>query len=220
MIRLLCCAFAALLAVAGFGPAVASTSPLESDAREWQFRVLLDDREIGFHRYEMRREGDTRVVESRAEFDVKFLFFNAYRYRHSLSATWQGRCLESLQTRTDANGRKLAVTGRKSDAAFVVDKGQDVDRLPPCIMNFAYWDPRILEQPRLLNPQTGDYLDVTVEALDEDTVNVGGETIAADIYRIVAKDMRIDIWYAKSDQRWLALESLAKGGRIIRYELI
>lgn len=191
----------------------------DDGVREMRFRVMLDDREIGFHRYELRRNGDTRIVNSRAEFDVEFLFFNAYSYRHTLSAVWDGLCLESLEASTDANGKKLSVSGDRREETFVVDRGDDVARLPDCVMNFAYWDPRILEQPKLLNPQTGEYVDIQVEALEDDDVDVGDRTRAANGYRITAKDMRIDIWYAKEDQQWLALESLAKGGRTIRYEL-
>jgi len=46
--------------------------------------------------------------------------------------------------------------------------------LPDCIMTFAYWNPRFLDQPRLLNAQNGEYLDVTVHDLGTDTVAVRG----------------------------------------------
>jgi len=200
------------------GPSVDTVIPAD-DVLEWRYRVMLEDREIGVHRYELRRNGDTRIVNSRAEFDVGFLFVNAYSYRHTLSAVWDGLCLESLQASTDANGKKMAVNGDLREETFIVDRGDDVEQLPGCVMNFAYWDPRILQQPKLLNPQTGEYLDIKVEALEDDDVEVGNRTRAANAYRITAKGMRIDIWYAKDDQQWLALESLAKGGRTLRYEL-
>lgn len=187
--------------------------------REWRFRVMLDGKEIGFHRYEVESEGDRRAVESRAEFDVKFLFFNAYSYRHSLNALWNGSCLESLEAKTNANGDKVSVTGERQDDKFVVDKGGErKDALPSCIMNFAYWDRRILEQSRLLNPQTGEYLDVDVQPLADEEVEVNGTKIPAEAYRITAKDMRIDLWYSREGKRWIALESLARGDRVIRYE--
>ena len=186
----------------------------------WQFRVLLDDKEIGFHRYELVEDGEIRRMNSRAEFDIKFLFFTAFRYRHSLSSEWRGDCLSTLKTETLSNGKEETLKGRRQEDSFVVEANGEPVMLPSCVMNFAYWDTRILDQERLLNPQTGEYLEVNVEVLDTTTVDLGGVEISANAYRITAKDMRIDLWYADDDKEWLALESLLDGGRIIRYERI
>ncbi|MDX1480463.1 MAG: DUF6134 family protein [Woeseiaceae bacterium] len=190
------------------------------DERELLYRVLLDGKEIGSHRYNLRSSGDTRLVESEAAFDVKFLFFNAYSYRHTLSARWRGECLQSLEADTNANGKKLAVSGQLRDESFVVKTGDETTTLPACVMNFAYWNPLILEQAMLLNPQTGDYLEVEVTRTGEESISIDGRSLATDAFRIRAKDMRIDLWYSQGDGQWVALESLTKEGRIIRYELI
>ncbi len=85
-------------------------------------------------------------------------------------------------------------------------------------MTFAYWNPGFLEQPRLLNPQTGEYVEVEVEELGTDVVEIGGRDFLARSVRITAPKVDIKLWYSE-DAGWLALESTAKGGRIIRYEL-
>lgn len=217
--------FIALLAAAALpvlwagGPAFAvGVGGAESPEGQWRFRVLLDGKDIGFHHYDVVKDGERLVVETRAEFDVKIFFFNAYRYRHSLKATWQGRCLESLESDTDANGEAVSVVGQRSNQQFLVVSGESESALPACVMNFAYWDPQILEQSQLLNPQTGEYLDVTVSSLGEEEVTIGGLAISANAYRIIGKDLQIDLWYTQDGQRWIALESLTGGDRVIRYE--
>jgi len=213
---------AAFIVAAALATPAYSASPVAIDEAlpegQWRFRVLLDGKKIGFHEYDLEHDGDRLFVEARAEFDVKFLFINAYSYRHSLKATWQGRCLESLESQTDANGEKLSVVGERNNAGFEVESGETEMELPSCVMNFAYWDPKILEQDRLLNPQTGKYLDIEVRELGETEVMVDGQEVNADAYRITAKDMRIDLWYSQEDREWVALESQTKGDRIIRYE--
>ncbi len=206
---------AALTAVLACAVAVAAPT-----VDRWQFRVLLDNKEIGFHRFELVQDGDIRRMNSRAEFDIKFLFVTAFRYRHSLSSEWRGDCLNSLSTQTLTNGKAATLEGSLERDGFVVEAGGEPVALPACVMNFAYWDPQILQQERLLNPQTGEYLEVTVEVRDASTVAVDGVEVQAESYRITAKDMRIDLWYAGDDKEWLALESLVEGGRIIRYERI
>ena len=86
-------------------------------------------------------------------------------------------------------------------------------------MTFAYWNPAFLDEPQLLNPQTGAYLDVDVEKLPQAATRIGESERQAERYRITAKDTDITVFYSPGDTEWLALESIVKGGRILRYEI-
>lgn len=209
------------MAVSLFAAAASANSTVELSppgVREWNFRVLLDDSEIGYHRFRLTDLGDRRQLMSEASFDVRFLFVTAYRYRHVNQEVWDGRCLERIETATDANGNEVSVKGVRESTGFIIDAGEDVRELPECVMSFAYWDPTFLGQQRLLNPQTGEYVDVDITMIDQCELTVRGERIAATHYRITGKGMNIDVWYS-SAREWVALESEAKGGRRIRYEL-
>ncbi len=206
------------MTLVSFAAESAVAIPPAGASDEFQFRVLLDDREIGFHRYSLVNEDGRLRVQSEAAFDVKILFFNAYSYRHELTAEWNNGCLRAIAADTDANGKRLSVSGDQRDGEFIVRVGGADDALPGCVKNFAYWDREILNADKLLNPQTGEYLDVAVETLGEAEISIDGVALSALAYRLIAKGMRIDLWYAADDGRWLALESPAKGGRTLRYE--
>jgi hypothetical protein len=208
-------AIAALAGVASSASALPAATP--ATAREWHFRVLLDDREVGWHRYLVRERGDLTEVESRAQFDVRFLFLNAYRYRHEAHERWHGACLDELESRTVTNGAVEQVEARAAAQAFLVARPSGEARLPGCVMSFAYWDPRILEADRLLNSQTGEWLPVHIEARGNERVTVAGRDVPAARHRLSAPDLQIDLWYA--DGRWVALEAPLPGGRTLRYEL-
>jgi hypothetical protein len=182
------------------------------------FDVFLDGKKIGYHRYEIDGSKRDAAVRSEASFDVKFLFLTAFSYRHVAEENWAGGCLEEIEARTDSNGKELNVVGERTDDAFVVETGEREAALPECVMSFAYWNPGFLDEPRLLNPQTGEYLDVEVEELGEDVVQLDGREIPARSVRLTARQMDITLWYSENAE-WLALESVAKGGRILRYEL-
>ena len=190
----------------------------DSASKTLMFDVFLDGKRIGYHRFEIDGSRNNAAVRSEASFDVKFLFVTAFTYRHSARENWTGGCLEEIEARTDSNGKELNVVGERTGDAFVIDTGEDEARLPGCVMSFAYWNPGFLEQPRLLNPQTGEYVDVEVQELGEDIVRLDGREIPARSVRLTARQMDITLWYSENAE-WLALESVAKGGRILRYEL-
>ena len=189
------------------------------DAQEWNFRVYLDDKEIGYHNFSLVEDNDRQRLVTEADFRVRFLFLTAYRYEHTNQEIWNGSCLQEISSKTDANGKKFSVRGYQAGGGFSVESAEGLNEVGDCVKTFAYWNPDILNEPRLLNSQTGELLTVEIEAVAEEQLNVRGTEVTAQRYHLVAKNMQLDIWYSK-DNRWLALESTVKGNRKLRYELI
>lgn len=181
---------------------LALASNAAAATRSWDFRVLLDGREVGRHTFTREEAGEGARVVSAARFDVRFLLVTAYRYEHRAEELWRGGCLVSLEARTDDNGVRKDV--RASPAG--------------CARSFSYWDPAILRAERLLNAQTGEVVPVRWTPLGVESIAVRGRETAANRHRLVAPGMSIDLWYAGAD--WVALESRLEGGRRLRYELL
>ncbi len=206
---------AAILVLTACGAVYALDS--QNTDRTLVFDVYLDDTKIGYHRFEFLPQRNGRAVVSEANFDVKFLFFTAFRYRHRNSELWSGDCLAEINAETNSNGKRTMVSGERTEAGFLVDTGDGPEQLPGCVMSFAYWNPSFLEEAQLLNPQTGEFLAVDVEELAPTAVDIGGKDVPARPYRLTAQKVELTVWYSL-DNEWLALESAAKGGRILRYE--
>lgn len=191
--------------------------------QQWRFKVYLDDSEIGYHNFTMINAGGVREIQTEADFKVRFLRIPVYKYRHSNTERWVGNCLEAVKSTTNANGDQYFVAGSAGEQDFVVssvrESEQDKSTLSGCIMTFAYWNPEFLQQSQLLNTQTGEYLDVTAQLIGYDELTVRGEPVPAYRYRLTSEELSIDLWYSM-DEEWLALETLAEGGRRLRYELV
>lgn len=198
--------------------AVANASTTEVDTDRWSFDVYLDSKRVGTHVYEIVNDNGQERVSSEANFDYKIFFVTAYRYEHSNAELWEGDCLVQISADTNANGKRFSVRGEQGNSKFIVDDGSKTVGLPECVQSFAYWDSDFLKESRLLNAQTGEYVDVEVAEIGKETLEVKGEAVDAVVYRLTAAGVDLKLWYSKND-RWLALESVAKGGRLLRYEL-
>ena len=187
-------------------------------SRSWDFSVSLDGKPIGYHRFDLVEDGERLEVRSEASFDVRFLVFTAFQYRHTNVERWDGECLSSIESSTRQNKKSFLVSGEQVGDRFRVETNREADTLRDCVMSFAYWNPEFLEQTQLLNPQDGRYLSVEVEAIGSQPFVVRGEEVEATAFRLKAHKMELTVWYSDDDE-WLGLESVAKGGRIIRYEL-
>lgn len=200
-------------ASAGDGPLVEN----HPDTSAWRFRVFLDDREIGYHHFYLDGDGEVRTLRSEASFEYRLLFVKLFHYEHENRETWSGGCLQSIRSKTDANGRGYFVRGSREGMGFRVEGSAGSLALPECVMSFAYWNPQFLEQPRLLNSQDGRFLEVEVTPPVADQTLVRGQHVPSYRYSLDAGDFNLDLWYSANEE-WLALESEVHGGRKLRYE--
>lgn len=198
-------------------PAAFAAKPANN---EMKFKVLLDDKEIGYHSFKILDEGDTTTISINAEFDVKVLFINAYSYRHENTETWQSGCLRAIESSTNSNGKRFQVSGESVNGAFeLATLGTSQSLKQDCVMTFAYWDQSFLSQSRLLNAQTGDYIEVQTRPLGKRSFDVDGSAVAADGFGILSDDgkLNIKVWYLEKNKRWIALESHIDNNKILRY---
>lgn len=187
-------------------------------SQQWRFNVFLDENLIGYHTVTVNPDKTRATVQIEASFDVKFLFFTAYRYRHNTQETWENNCLQTIESHTNDNGDIFYVTGQRDSQQLALKTHAGQQELPGCVRTFAYWDPRLLQARRLLNSQTGEYLDVKISFTGTEKLNIKGNLINAKRYRLQSDDIEIDLWYSTSMQ-WLALQTTTEGGNQLRYQL-
>jgi hypothetical protein len=195
--------------------------PLAASAgsgKEWRFRVYLDGREIGYHHFRLTQDGPETALLARAEFDVTFLSIPVFSYRHEDTELWDGQCLQEIRATTVENGERFQVEGRANGESFRLSTRSGEQTLPACVSSFAYWDKAFLQHDRLLNPQTGEYLDIETRYLGEQNIRVRDQATAASHYRVNAGETGIDLWYSQEGQ-WLALEATIRGDRALRYHI-
>ena len=183
----------------------------------WRFKVYLDDKEIGFQSFFVAEHAGMKQLRSVANFEYKMLFMNLFHYQHEASEIWAGDCLQSINARTDANGKPFRVDGRLEQGEFRVEKTGGETSLPECVMSFAFWNPKVLKQKNLLNAQDGELLEVDISNPVFEELEVLGESRPSYRYRLAAGALNLDLWYS-TDKEWLALESEVQGGRTLRYE--
>jgi hypothetical protein len=207
-------ALVALVALLPAAPVLATEAPLPEDRH---FRVFLDDREVGDHRFAFAREGDAVSVHSQADFRVRIAFVTVYRYEHEARERWVDGCLVGLESTTNDNGTDHRVEASWHDGVFSVETNRGQRSVQTeCPWTFAYWDPEIRERDELFNAQTGDRSDVSFTRLGERSLEIGGASRATRAWQLDAEKLDIVLHYS-AEGRWLGLDSTLENGRTLRY---
>jgi len=187
--------------------------------KEWRFQVFIDDKKIGYHEFVLRKVDNQLRLKSEANFEYRLMFVKLYGYQHENNEVWSGDCLTGLDSTTDVNGKPFRVSGALRGGRFVVNGTAGETELSSCAMSFAYWNPAFLKQERLINAQNGEILDVEVSEPELVQLEVRGIMQPAYRYLLGAGELQIELWYSENKE-WLALETEARGGRRLRYELL
>lgn len=190
-----------------------------AQAQEWAFDVYLDKSKIGTHSFTF----NDNMLVSKAKFNVKVLFIEAYKYDHVSKEQWQNDCLTNIDVNTTEDKVNTKVKGKKTDNGFEINDGKTKQTLPACTMTFAYWNPKILEQSKLLNPQNAEYLETTFTKIGNENITVKGKPTETTHYKLVgalngAKKLNIELWYNQNND-WVALKSITPEGYVINYKL-
>ena len=199
-------------------------TPTLSYAQEWAFDVYLDKSKMGQHTFTLTEKDGVKELVSKAKFNVKVLFVNAYSYDHTAKETWNKDCLTSIESKTTENKVKTSLNGKLDGKNFVVDvSGKDKQSLPECVSTFAYWNPKVIEQKTLLNPQNGEYQKAQFDNLGTENMMVKGKPIDTTHYRLTSAPgskikLDIELWYA-NNKDWVALKSVTPEGYNIYYKL-
>ena len=203
---------AVLLLGLAAGPSFAADDAPRPGTRSYPFKAFLDDKPIGEHRFTVVGDGTARKVTSEADFAVKFLGFNAYRYHHHAEEQWAGECLSGLVSSTDDDGKPASVRLVKAGDANEITTPAGTKSEPGCLMTYAYWNPAMRERKRLLNPQTGKVDAVKIERVGSGKIVVAGKDVAATDWRITGGESPIDVWVSDAGE-WVGLDSMVSNGK-------
>ena len=188
------------------------------EERRLTFDVYLSERPIGTHEFALRETPAGLRMETRASLELEVLRMRAFAYAHHNVEHWRAGCLESIESRTDSNGKQFRVSGSRRDDAFVVAGSAGEQTIAECVGTFSYWDKaQLLARASLLNSQTGEYLPVRTTHLGTETLALHGHEIAVERYAIRGEGLRIELAYARDDGEWIALDSKLAGGLTLRY---
>ena len=195
------------------GPSSAGAAPV---TQTWRFQVLLADSPIGLHQFTVTRKVNEIQVSSSAEFAVKVLGLTIYRYQQNVQEQWRDGCLVAMNASTNDNGTPLQVSADWQGNSLHVQGPEGARQVEGCTFSYAYWNPALLGQNQLLNPQTGKIDLLRVARLASPDAAPAPLAPHAGWWRLHVEPRPIDIQLG-ADGQWQGLQALVKGGRTLTY---
>jgi hypothetical protein len=202
------------------------------------FTVYRNGKEVGQHRVFFNTEGSRRTVTVEVDLSVKALGVTAYRYVHKAREVWNNNTLQSLEARTDDNGKKYTVRVQRRSDGLEVER-EVVSQLLPAAANegggwnfpevgrevvpanmlpTSNWNFGQVGESVLLNTQYGTPSHTKITAMGREPVKTAsGATVEATRYHYTG-ELRMDQWFDDRG-RWVRAAFPAFDGSTIEYVL-
>ncbi len=158
------------------------------------FTVYRDGSEIGTHKIDVRREGADTRVHVTTDVAVKMAFITVYRFKHVDNEVWRGGRLVRIESKTNDDGTDKWLRGAWDGKGLEIQGSAKKFLAAPSIIPASLWNPKIVEQARLLNSLDGSEMEVTTSFLGKETVKAHGREIPARHYAITGQLQR-ELWF-------------------------
>jgi hypothetical protein len=170
---------------------------------------------VGRHHMTFSGPAEALQVLTQVEMTVKLGPVPVFRYRHTADERWSDGRFASLETYTDANGRKRRVAARRTEAGVLIDAGAGKIAAPADTAPLTHWNQAALGE-RLFNPQEGKLLKIAARKGAIETLKTAdGGPLRATRWTLRG-DAEIDNWY-DSAGAWAALRGKLPDGSTMEY---
>ncbi len=198
-----------LLAALALAPSIAAAASLDA-----AFDIIRKGDRIGFHAVKVEDTGDGGVrVDTRIEMQVKFGPIPVFRYEHVSTETWRDGVLQSVESRTDNNGKAESLTARREGDVLLIDGTRYKGEGPGDAIPSSYWNKAIVSTKTLLDTQNGRLIDVQIENLGETPSPTGAP---AEQHKLTGT-VDLNLWY--QGERWVGADFVVRG-QPLTYRLV
>ena len=179
------------------------------------FHVFRKGTKLGEHRMSFSVSGDAVAVETDVAMTVKLGPVTVLTYTHHASEHWRGGRIESLETRTVANGNAQHLSARRTGDSVIVD-GSKLGHavLPAAAAPMTHWNADAMHAP-LFNPQDGKLARVSL-AHSRGSYALPNTQTPATSKIVVTGEAELTDWYDATGA-WLALRGKVKDGSFVDY---
>ncbi len=180
--------------------------------QHWNFKVLINEREVGSHKFVVVEQGELVSVSSTMALDFKVFLVKRVTYQHQANEIWRGSCLTDVSSQTERQSKKQWLQASAVASGLSVQNEQGVETIEGCVRSFAYWNPDLLRGEQLLNVETGEYMPVVISSRVAPEDGTTHMTIAA-------RKSDIHLQYSAAGD-WLSLQTKLKTGAVLKYQRI
>ena len=156
--------------------------PIPKD-NEVSFDIIRKNKNIGSLITTFKKEDDKLQIRTILDIKVKVFLITAYKFFQDTTETWIDGEFVKIKGYTDfEDEREYYIEGNDLDENFIASGMDGELTLSNKILPLNYWNKKILEEEEVFDTQKGIVRKITVQKLENETININNKKIETEKY--------------------------------------
>ena len=198
--------------------------PHSKAVKTLEYEITWNGKLVGSHQYVFQRDEDFLTVHFEQDIEVRLLGVTLQKYSSKGEEVYKKNQLQTFSATTYDKGKEAYCNVSKEAESYIVDGSSYTGQSPSSFIIGTWWNRDTVKSKYQITPRGCGIFEQEVELIATEKINIGDETIEAQLFRIVSwkldvpesKKVENQVWYAKDKSIMLKAKTYNKGPLVIK----
>ena len=178
-----------------------------------EYELFRNNKLIGYHKYNFKREGENLSIISEVSFKIKKLGVELYNYFARSEENYAKGIFKSYSSKTKQNkkDRYVNITVDTTDKKLIIDGSSYKGKANNEFIVGTWWNHEIVKAKAQISGISGRIIEQSVTFIGKEDVIIGDKTYktlhfnfkSSDLSLPDSKKLNTDIWYEEDTYLWV-----------------
>jgi hypothetical protein len=178
-----------------------------------EYELFRNNKSIGYHKYDFKREGDNLSVISEVSFKITKLGVDLYKYFAKSNENYEKGLFKSYSSKTKQNekDRYVNISTNPINKNLIIDGSSFKGEADKSFIVGTWWNHEIVKAKAQISGISGRIIEQTVTFIGKEDLTIGDKTYktlhfnfkSSDLSLPESKKLNTDIWYEEETYLWV-----------------
>ena len=178
-----------------------------------EYELFRNNKSIGYHNYDFKREGENLSVVSEVSFKISKLGVDLYKYYAKSDENYEKGKFKSYFSKTKQNkkDRYVNISVDETNGDLIIDGSSYKGKADKKFIVGTWWNHEIVQAQAQISGISGRIIEQTVTFIGKEDVTIGDKTYKTMHFNFKSSDetlpeskkLNTDIWYEEETYLWV-----------------
>ena len=178
-----------------------------------EYELFRNNKSIGYHNYNFKREGENLSVVSEVSFKISKLGVHLYKYYAKSDENYEKGKFKSYSSKTKQNkkDRYVNISVDETNGDLIIDGSSYKGKADKKFIVGTWWNHEIVQAQAQISGISGRIIEQTVTFIGKEDVTIGDKTYKTMHFNFKSSDetlpeskkLNTDIWYEEETYLWV-----------------
>jgi hypothetical protein len=178
-----------------------------------EYELFRNDKSIGYHKYDFKRDGDNLSIISEVNFKISKLGVDLYKYFAKSEENYEKGIFKSYKSKTQQNKKQRYVNINTdiNNKYLIIDGSSYKGKANKEFIVGTWWNHEIVKAKAQISGISGRIIDQTVTFIGKEEVKIGEKVYKTIHFNFKSSDKTLpeskkldtDIWYEEDTFLWV-----------------